>query len=516
MGVDKPITTHSEVLSSAEQYIEINQMPLSTQVTTAAWLLSTILVIGGCSSSNSSPEPSDPDSSDEMPEEPTRTQFLYTQTNDARGNQVVGFAVNEDGNLVELGVYDTASVGDADEGDFDSQSSVRVYEGFLLVANPGDAIDETGITDGNSAISVFSISEDGSLQRIDQDPETDGIQNADSQGIRAVSLDFYSEEDTTWVAVANQGANRVCVSPEQNGTLETCTDQFGNTLGDLLTDESPAADIQLFTLSESGILTHQQALATFAANRGGPSQVAFSPDGSKLSATLLGIPHLSFPADPANQQPSRTYLWDFDATAGTTSNQSFFEHPGIAGSIGFGWSPDSDFLYVSSATLDAGALEANVVALDSGDTNAVFTSDGNSVWSGAGAVPTAVRPAACWVWVNAAADRVYTVGFLTNTISTFETDGADMTHLQTVYRQDIDIEDAKDIVFSADGKYAYVLGAFFSHTISIFDVNEDGTLSERTTSPLAISASRTNGVPLDPSLVAYQGLDAYPSVYVGY
>ena len=499
-----------------DRVLEIYLMQLSTPFKTPAWLIVALLIIGGCSSNNSPSEPEDLDNNDDSIEVPTRTQFLYTQTNDARGNHVVGFSVNDNGDLVEIGVYETGSVGDADEGDFDSQSSVRVYEDFLIVANPGDASGESGITDGNSAITIFAINEDGSLQRVDQNLEVDGTQNADSRGVRAVSIDFHSEGETTWVAVANQGTNRVCVNPEVNGSLATCSDQFGNALGDLLADESPASDIQLFRLSESGVLTHEAEIAGFAANRGGASQVAFSPDGTKISATLLGIPHLSFPADPANQQPSRTYLWEFDKAVGTASNERFFEHPGIAGSIGFGWSPSSDFLYVSSATLDAGALEANVVALDSNDTDSVFTSDGNSRWSGAGAVPTAVRPAACWVWINEAADRVYTVGFLTNTVSTFETNGADMTHLQTVYRQDITLEDAKDLVFSADGKNAYVLGAFFSHTISTFDVNTDGTLAERTTSPLAISASRLNGVPLDPSLIAYQGLDGYPAAYVGY
>ena len=61
-----------------------------------------------------------------------------------------------------------------------------------------------------------------------------------------------------------------------------------------------------------------------------------------------------------------------------------------------------------------------------------------------------------------------------------------------------------------------MLGAFFTHTVSVFDVLADGTLSERTTSPFNIGAFRTNGEPADPSLVSYQGLDAYPSGYVGY
>lgn len=479
-------------------------------------VIGSVLLIAGCDSDNNS-NPVEPptDVPEPAPEEPTGTQFLYTQTNDPRGNHVVAFKVDENGDLTELGEFSTGSVGDADEGDFDSQSSVRVYGNYLLVANPGDAEGESGITDGNSAVSVFTIADDGTLARVDQNPDQEGTQNADSRGVRAASLDFFEAENTTWVVVANQGTNRVCVTPQNGGALPECRDQFGNTLADLVNDERPASDLQLFEFAD-GILTHRGQLGAFAANRGGAQQVSISPDGTKLAVTLLGIPHLAFPADPANQQPSRTVLWDFDPTNGGASNERYFEHPGIAGSIGFGWNPDSRFLYVSSATLDAGAIEANVVALDTSDAETVFTSDGNSQWSGSGAVPTDVRPAACWVWVNEAADRVYTVGFLTNTVSTFETASAEMDHLQTVYRNDITIEDAKDLVISADGRYAYVLGAYFTHTLSVFDVLEDGTLSERPTSPFNISASRTNGVPADPSLVAFQGLDAYPSVYVGY
>lgn len=490
-------------------------MPKAQQQSLTCCLVILALSLIGCDSSNSSNDPNPPTQTQPTPEEPVVTRFLYTQTNDARGNHAVAFEVDSNGNLIELGSFATGSVGDADEGDFDSQSSVRVYDDYLLVANPGDADSEPGIVNGNSAITVFEIADSGLLTRIDQNLELEGIQNADSRGTRAVSVDFFDSESTTWVVVANQGANRVCVTPQTGGSLATCQDQFGNALADLVADTRTTSDIQLFTLSD-GVLTYRHQLSAFPANRGGVSQVAFSPDGSKIAVTLLGIPHLAFPADPTNQQASRTYLWNFDAASGEVSQERYFEHPGIAGSIGFGWNPDSRFLYVSSATLDAGALEANVIALDSNDTETVFTSDGNSQWSGSGAVPTTVRPAACWVWVNESADRVYTVGFLTNTVSTFETANAEMDHLQTVYRNGISIEDAKDLVISADGKYAYVLGAFFTHTISIFDVQEDGTLLERSTSPFNISASRVNGAPLDPALVAYQGLDAYPASYVGY
>jgi len=286
-----------------DRVLEIYLMQLSTPFKTPAWLIVALLIIGGCSSNNSPSEPEDLDNNDDSIEVPTRTQFLYTQTNDARENHVVGFSVNDNGDLIEIGVYETGSVGDADEGDFDSQSSVRVYEDFLIVANPGDASGESGITDGNSAITIFAINEDGSLQRVDQNLEVDGTQNADSRGVRAVSIDFHSEGETTWVAVANQGTNRVCVNPEVNGSLATCSDQFGNALGDLLADESPASDIQLFRLSESGVLTHEAEIAGFAANRGGASQWLSAPMAQKYLQRSWAYPTFHSPPIPLISSP---------------------------------------------------------------------------------------------------------------------------------------------------------------------------------------------------------------------
>ena len=145
--------------------------------------------------------------------------------------------------------------------------------------------------------------------------------------------------------------------------------------------------------------------------------------------------------------PSQTIVWEFDALTGELGERKYFENPGISGSIGFAWHPDARHLYVTNAALDAGVIEANTIALDVENTETVFTSDGNSRWSGSGAIDFSGRPVACWVWINERGDRVYSVGFRSNSISVYETSGLNLEHLQTTFRQNIDIFDSKDIFF---------------------------------------------------------------------
>ena len=86
--------------------------------------------------------------------------FFYTSTNDPDGNVVV---VMEAGNgaVEQIDTYPTGGVGDADDGDFDGQSAMRVVDDYLLVVNAGDANGEAGIKDGNGSVSVFKISSEG-------------------------------------------------------------------------------------------------------------------------------------------------------------------------------------------------------------------------------------------------------------------------------------------------------------------------------------------------------------------
>jgi len=481
--------------------------------------LITVLMVVACDSDNDRSAAVTPIV--EQPPEPepepvvTRTQYLYTQTNDPRGNHVVLFSVGEEGSLTEQGSFETGGFGDADDNDFDSQGAVRVLDNYLLTVNPGEESGDSALTSDNSSVTVFDIAEDGTLSRVDQDAEQAGVQNTDSRGVRAVSIDFFKTENTTWVVVANQHSNRLCLTIESDDLAE-CVDQYGNTVADLLeSDDTAGRNLQLFRF-ENGLLSHVRELVAFTPRYGGASQVTFSPDGSKIMTTLWGIPNILYPADPTLLTPSRTILWSFDSTAGEISDERYFEHPGISGSVGFGWRPDSRYAYVSSFSLDASAADASVVALDTESRDTVFTSDGNSAWSGAGAIPVSERPAACWLWVNEAGDRVYTVAFRTNTVSTFETDGPGLEHVQTVARQAIEVGDSKDLFISADGKWAWVLGAYETHTISTFSVEDDGSLLEFSDSPLEIQAARPEGENLSPLLHAYQGLAGYPAGYVGY
>jgi len=478
-----------------------------------------LLVVVGCDSDNDqiaiAAPPADQPAQPEPEPVVTPTQYLYTQTNDPRGNHVVLFTVSEQGTLSEQDSFETGGYGDADDNDFDSQGAVRILDNYLLTVNSGEEPSDTALTSAYSSVAVFEIAEDGTLSRIDQDPDQAGIQNVDSRGIRAVSIDFFNTDDTTWVVVANQHSNRLCLTIESDDLAE-CVDQYGNTVADLLeSEDTTGRNLQLFRF-ENGRLNHVRELVAFTPRHGGPSQVTFSPDGRSIVTTLWGIPNILYPADPTLLTPSRTMLWSFDSTVGESSVERYFEHPGISGSVGFGWRPDSRFVYVSSFSLDASAADASVVALDTQSSDAVFTSDGNSVWSGAGAIPVSERPAACWLWVNEAGDRVYTIAFRTNTVSTFETDGPGLDHLQTLARQGIDVGDSKDLFISADGKWAWVLGAYETHTISTFSVEEDGSLLELSDSPLEIQAARPEGENLSPLLQAYQGLAGYPAGYVGY
>ena len=91
-------------------------------------LLIVYALLSGCGSdSNSSTSPIEP-----PVRPPLVTKYLYTQTNDPEGNAVVAFQVNGDGKLTEIGSFSTNSVGDADDGDFDSQGAVRVFWGLLV------------------------------------------------------------------------------------------------------------------------------------------------------------------------------------------------------------------------------------------------------------------------------------------------------------------------------------------------------------------------------------------------
>ena len=170
---------------------------------------------------------------------------LYTSTNDPGGNIVVVMKVGN-GGIEQTNAYRTRGAGDADDGDFDSQSAMRIIGDYLLVVNAGDARGESGIRDGHGSVSVFRVMSGGAkLDRVDQDASADGVQNIDSGGIRPVSIDYLHSDGATWILVANQHSNPLCLTPKDGGDVNDCTDQYGKRLGQSLAN-SDQRNVRVF------------------------------------------------------------------------------------------------------------------------------------------------------------------------------------------------------------------------------------------------------------------------------
>ncbi len=462
----------------------------------------------------------------------TNTQYLYTSTNSSivsEGNGVIGFKINDDGSLTEFSLFPTGGIGDADDGDFDAQGAMRVIDDKLLVVNAGESTEEIDdrVIEGNGSISVFQIDpQTGNLERIDQRPDVDGIHNMDSFGIRPATLDSVTIDGTTWVVVGNQTDTEHCITPAQiNPTLETCLGHGTENLGeyfDRVATKQAFRNIYLFKLS-AGVLTPIRKLADYDARVSGPAQVAFSHDGTKLAVTTIGIGHISQVSNANLQTPARTYIYDVTANADEFSlnNSRWFGNQNISVSVGFSWANDDDFIYVSNAILAEGYTNYSLMSLEVGDTDSVFTSDDNSTPSGNGGItinPNADdRPAACWTWITPKDDHLFSVAFRTNLVPSYQVDGATLSQIQEVKRNNITVHDSKDIYVSGNGKTVYVLGGLETHTVSIFDL-QDGFLTEKLDSPLRVSASinpETNENRPNTEHF-YLGIAGYPNYYTGF
>ncbi|MGB0893058.1 MAG: hypothetical protein ACPGUD_01515 [Parashewanella sp.] len=457
------------------------------------------------------------------------TRFLYTSTNDINANQVIQFNIADNGSLIEQQAVPTGGVGDADDGDFDTQGAIRIIGDKLLVVNAGESVNNPNITTNNGSISVFDINNtNGTLTRIDQRVDDTGIQNMDSFGKRPVSIDFHTYNGTTWVVVANQQDVSHCVTPTAANTLATCLDQYGKPISEHLADPNPRTrNIHLFKFNQtSGVLTPIKQLDFYTAKLNGPAQVAFSPNGKKLAVTTLGIGNVGYPAKENLSTPAHTFLYDIQADEKNFSvqNRRYFANKGILASIGFSWSSDSRYLYVSNALLssrwvsnNADSANASLISLDTNDSDNVFNSDiaQESLPSGTGVISSTTRPAACWTWLSPDNKRLYSVDFNTNKVINFGVNGNLLESNQTITRKHATEGDSKDIYITANQKRAYVL-SFKSHAISIFDIDEDGLLTEKASSPLAVKASVKNGIQIPVEQQFFIGIAGYPNTYIGF
>ena len=278
------------------------------------------------------------------------TGYIYTSTNSSAGNAVIALARKRDGSVEELksSPYPTGDKGDAAEGDFDTQWALRMVGEYLLVVNAGN-------NPVNSTISVFRVNKaNGRLDQVDQNPATAAMDNIDSRGVRAASIAVKTIAGKTWVVVGNQFAN-----PNYQGTPAVA---FGAIVSTSL------RNLAVFTFDQSrGILEFKQIGATYTdGSRGGPTTVEFNSTGTKIAVSTWGVPHFMTPdPDLSLQRPGRLYIYNF--SAGNLAQTGVYEKEGVSGNIGFSWSPNDQYIYLSNFNLHS-SVENHSVTVHHGTT----------------------------------------------------------------------------------------------------------------------------------------------------
>jgi 6-phosphogluconolactonase (cycloisomerase 2 family) len=422
--------------------------------------------------------------------------YLYTSLNGEGTNQVVVFERNTDGSLGAQRTYTTGSMGGANRaaggdaaGDFDAQGAIQIINDYLLVVNAG----------GNT-ISVFEI-----------DRATGGLKhstNVSSGGTRPVSIAYMPKDSRPgeyWVVVGNQWNNP---NVQKGGAGEDAIERYpdaafhqaGGGHEQVLDDRN----IFLFSFdSRTGRLTPEQSLDTYAGTNGGPTTVAFSPDGTRLAVATWGIAHFST-ATPTELKPSRVYVYDFDNGSGEVSGRRFFEEEGIAGSIGFSWDPRSPTLFVSNFNLTTDKRDNSLTVLaDDGWTVTKVANFGTGEGSDI--------DEACWTIVSPDGSKLYVSSFGGNLISEFDVlpngrvravgEGSETVFARRA--SGTPPGDTKDMFITEDGQHMYVLGAYQTFTVSRFDISDSGAL--RFVEEIDVAAATEDG----PGAYNFLGLAGY-------
>ncbi|MBC7826622.1 MAG: hypothetical protein H7122_02665 [Chitinophagaceae bacterium] len=391
--------------------------------------------------------------------------FIYTSTNSTSGNSIIALGRHQDGTVEELknSPYSTGGNGDAAEGDFDTQWALRIVGDYLLAVNAGG-------NPVNSTISVFKIDKgNGKLTQVDQNPATPVMDNTDSRGVRAASITYKTLGETTWVVVGNQFAN-----PNYQGSPAVA---FGTVVS------TPARNVAIFNFNQaSGILSYKSIGATFMdGNRGGPTTVEFNETGTKIAVSTWGVPHFAAPdADLNLQKPGRLYIYDF--AAGNLAQTGMFEETGVSGNIGFSWSPNGQYIYLSNFNLHS-SKEANSLTVHNGTTGAKVQNFATAGRNDEG----------CWTWLSLDKSKLYVASFGENVISSFSVLSSNLIAktLEPNFfkrRGELPMGDTKDM--HEAGGYLYVSGAFQSHTVSIFKTSSSGRLDEIAPSPYFVPTSK--------------------------
>ena len=387
--------------------------------------------------------------------------YIYTTTNGQSTNQVIRFDRNADGSIANETAFATNSLGGADPsvggaaaGDFDSQGAVQIVGDYLLNVNAG----------GNT-VSVFTLDRtNGDLSLVD---------NTDSGGTRPVSITSTPVAGSSteyWVMVGNQWNNPNVIKSGAD-IKRNPSDAFH--MMDLTQPDASDAErnIALFKFNTTdGSLTLQSVMDTFVRENGGPVQVLFSEDGTKLAVSLWGIAHFLNDSPSLDEQhPSRVYIYDFNN--GTVSNSRFFQEEGIAGTIGISWAPNSNTtLYSTNFNVTVAKAQNSLVVLN--DTGSAVNKTANFNTGNGDDLDEA-----CWTAISPTDNRLYVSSFKGNIITPFDigAGGSIAGALPFEKREGVmPPGDSKDMWITANNKYMYHLGAFQSFSMNIFDINSGG------------------------------------------
>jgi 6-phosphogluconolactonase (cycloisomerase 2 family) len=384
--------------------------------------------------------------------------FLYTTTNGEHNNDVVRLSRHANGELSSESVYDCHSRGGSSHaspanGDYDAQGAVALIGDYLLTTNTG-----------GHTVSVFVLTRDtGVLEH---------LHNVGSGGLRPVTLHstpVAGSESEHWVVVGNQWGTPT-VLYDGDKLRRYPNDEFFKQ--DLTQPDASDRDrsVYLFRLdTRDGSLTAVGELARYVRENGGPCDVKFSPDGTKLCVTVWGICHFLTHKPLAEEiRLSRVYVYDF--ADGQVSNGRHWEEAGVTGAVGFHWSPNSEVLYVSHFNL----LE------EKHDHGLVVLADRDGVLSKLGHFNTGEPneiDEACWTVLSPNADRLYVGSFETNVITPYRLDeeGKVAETLPFARRAEgTPLEDTKDLWVDPSNEFLYALGSFVTYSIARFRVTVEG------------------------------------------
>ncbi|WP_133408391.1 hypothetical protein [Parashewanella tropica] len=415
---------------------------------------------------------------------PVPLGFIYTSTNDPKGNTVLQVTRYSNGQVGNEISYPTRGAGAADpnrnglsKGNFDSSGAMQIVDHYLFTVNAGD-----------NSFTVFNINKtNGNLTF---------LYKVSSGGTRPVSLlavaqTKFPKKDPKVplptgiyrIFVANQQSNP-SVQGDGKQVKRYPNEAYFNQDLTVLDKSDSQRNVSEYTFdSHTGKLTLFKApLFTFNRDSGGPISLgeADSGRGRYLLVSTAGIPHL-FTEQPETGQffmhPSLIRAYYFDQDTGSVFYCCKWQPKSFAGVSGFlndYFGVNLNFVLSMNHNDDqpdfTGLLNIDS-KLVSSTKNQLPLIDGNTHLTHNGWMAmTSIQSAFPY--------RYYVSSFDNNAVMTLQYQpfgSPSVTIKQFTYRKDYAPKgDSKDLYVTPDGKYVYNLGAFRSYSLSGFAADDSG------------------------------------------